>query len=321
MDELELVERLVEAGWRGSRDVLLGPGDDAAVLRGGIVVSTDMMIEGIHFRASWATPREIGFRAAAGALSDMAAMGATPVAVLVSLAVPTADDRAVEIQTGIAEAAGRVSASIVGGDVSRSPGPVIVDVVTVGRARDPVTRAGGRAGDDLWVSGALGGAALAVAAWTGGREPSAGEAERFLRPPDRTSLGVALAGEGLATAMIDVSDGLEIDAARLARRSGVAAVLRAPDIPLLDEGGAETLRTAEGLNHALRGGEDYELLFASAPASGAAIERLSSTLGVPLTRVGRLEHGDGVTLELADGRRQALDGGGFDHFVTRSSSQ
>ena len=152
MDETRLVERLAAIGWKGDASVELGPGDDAAVLIGGLVVSTDMTVEGVHFSFEWIAPAEAGFRAAAAALSDMAAMGAVPEALLVSLALP-AEDPALgeELQRGVRAAGDRTAAPIVGGDVSRSPGPVVIDVVAVGRvAHDVVKRGGARPGHDLW---------------------------------------------------------------------------------------------------------------------------------------------------------------------------
>ena len=314
MDEFQLIDRLVEVGWRGSRDVLVGPGDDGAVLRGGVVVSTDMMVEDIHYEASWISAAELGFRAAAAGLSDMAAMGARPMAVLMSLAVPAADDLAVGIQEGVAKAASRASASVVGGDVSRSPGPVVVDITTVGRTRRAVTRGGASPGQDIWLSGSVGGAAWAVQEWKAGREPPPEARRRFVEPPDRTQLGRRLADEEIATAMIDVSDGVVADLGHLVERSGVRGVLliatvpRAPGLP-------------QGLNLGLGGGEDYELLFAAEPDTQAAISRISVELDVPLTRVGTLERGDGVVIELPDGRRRVQDGMGFDHFATRRTSE
>ncbi|MXX35470.1 MAG: thiamine-phosphate kinase, partial [Gemmatimonadetes bacterium] len=148
-----MVERLAAIGWKGNRAVLLGPGDDAAVLRGGLAVSTDLMVEGVHFRFDWVTPAEAGFRAGAAALSDMAAMGARPEAILVSMALPGRDPGLGEaLQRGVRGAGDRVGAVIAGGDVSRTTGPAMLDVVVVGRVRDGgVRRSGAKPGDDLWV--------------------------------------------------------------------------------------------------------------------------------------------------------------------------
>ncbi len=308
MDETTLVERLVAIGWKGSRGVLVGPGDDAAVLRGGLVVSTDLMVEGVHFDLDWIAPDEAGFRAGAAALSDMAAMGAQPSALLVSMAV--AGDPAVceSLQRGLRRAGDRVAAPIVGGDVSRSPGPAVVDVVAVGRSRAPVLRSGAEPGDDVWVSGELGGAAAAVAAWSAGGRPAAAARDRFAAPPDRVPLGAALAGQGLARAMIDVSDGLAIDARRIARASGVELNLLQALLPLDPVAGGD-------LKFALAGGEDYELMFTAPTGARTRILALGREMAVRLTRIGSVERGAGVVLEDRDGRRIDPGQGGYDHFA------
>ncbi|MDH3222078.1 MAG: thiamine-phosphate kinase [Gemmatimonadota bacterium] len=308
--EFDLIGRLIGVGWRGSRQVLLGPGDDAAVLRGGIVLSTDVMVEGIHFRPGWITEAELGFRAVAAGLSDLAAMGAEPLAVLLSIVVPGRGEAAVAIQEGAAEAADRAGATVVGGDLSRSPGPVVVDVVSVGRTQRPVLRSGARPGQDVWLSGALGGAAWAVTSWEAGDVPEKEARHCFARPPDRTRLGIELGKGGLARAMIDVSDGLGADLGHVAAASNVGAVLRLPDVPVVPG-------LPGGLNRGLDGGEDYELLFAAESGSRGAIARLSAATDTPLHRIGQFVEGGGVQVRLADGRSLELEGGGFDHFTPR----
>ena len=232
MDEAELVRRLITIGWRGSRAVRLGPGDDAAFVRGGLVISTDLAVEGVHFRFEWIAPEEAGFRAGAAALSDLAAMGAAPEALLVSLAVPGDPTLAEALQRGARRAGDRVGVAIIGGDVSRSPGPVVVDVVAVGRARTVVPRSGAEEGQGVWVSGSLGGAAAAVAAWSSGTEPDPEARRRFAAPPDRVPLGLGVGTAELARAMIDISDGLVADARRMADASGVMIVIRRDRVPL-----------------------------------------------------------------------------------------
>lgn len=344
MDEAEVVRRLVAAGWKGSRDILVGPGDDAAVLRGGLVVCTDMMVEDVHFRFSWISPREAGFRAGAAALSDLAAMGARPVALLVSMALPDDPADGVEIQRGVRRAGDRVGVSIVGGDVSRSPGPVVIDVIALGRAgRRAVRRGGATPGQDLWVSGALGGSATAVQCWSAGVRPPPGAVSRFVAPPNRVPLGVELAAKGLAQSMIDVSDGLVADARRIADASGAKLVLRKEMVPVDKSTMFEKSTISEkpttfekstmrgdsyhaaatevphalgspDLITALGGGEDYELLFTAESSAAVRIRTLGRELAVSLTRIGTVEPGSGVVLEEPDGRRNELPGGGHDHF-------
>ena len=309
--EDRLVERLVAIGWKGSRGVLLGPGDDAAILRGGLVLSTDLAIEGVHFSREWINLEEAGFRAAAAALSDMAAMGAAPEALLVSMAAPADGGASMleELQLGARRAGDRVGAAVVGGDVSRSPGPVVVDVAVAGRARRPLLRAGARAGDEVWVSGALGGAARAVTAWTGGASPNGAARARFAEPPNRVPLALRLARDGLASAAMDLSDGLLADARRLARASGVRLEIRAGSVPVDREAEAS-------VRDALEGGEDYELMFTSSVDAGPRISQLGRELSVQLARIGTVGPGEGVALLDRHGASVASGGpGGWDHFA------
>lgn len=348
MSENELVDQLVAAGWRGSRDVALGPGDDAAVLRGGLVASADMMAEHVHFRFDWVSAREAGFRAGAAALSDMAAMGARPVALLVSMALPGDPAVGVELQRGVRRAGDRVGAPVAGGDVVRSADSVVVDVAALGRARQPVLRSGAAPGHDLWVSGPLGGAAAAVAAWRQGGEPTPAARDRFASPPNRVPLGRALAEEGLARSMIDVSDGLLADARRIAAASGVKIVVQEAAVPVdpatsgapasgdppPDHAGARDSKwalaqdskcdlaqdwqcdLAQDLKWALTGGEDYELMFTAENAAAPRLQVLQEELSLSLTRIGTVERGLGVVLEGINGRREVAIGGGHDHFAT-----
>ena len=314
--EDEVVQRLAAIGWKGNRAVLLGPGDDAAVLRGGLVISVDMSVEGVHFRFGWVSAEEAGFRAGAAALSDMAAMGADPVSLLVSMALPmegavgVADGSggAEALQRGVAAAGARVGVPIVGGDVCRSPGPAVVDVVAVGRAARPLARRGARPGESLWVSGALGGAAAAVAAWNRGGRPNEAARNRFARPPDRIGLGRALAAEGLASALIDVSDGVAADARRIADRSGVRLCIVEKLVPVDAAAGGD-------LNFALQGGEDYELMFTVPSGAAGRIPPLGRELSVPLTRIGVVERGGGVVMERNGKRRSGEGFCGHDHFA------
>ncbi len=307
MNEAELVRRLIAIGWRGSRAVRVGPGDDAALVRGGMVISTDLAVEGVHFRLDWIGAEEAGFRAGAAALSDMAAMGAAPEALLVSLAVPD-PSLAQALQRGVRGAGDRVGVAIIGGDASRSPGPAVVDVVAVGRARTVVTRRGAETGQGVWVSGSLGGAAAAVSAWSAGTDPAPEARERFVSPPDRVPLGAALCGGALARAMIDVSDGLVADSGRVGRASGVRIVIRDGEVPVHPGAGGD-------LNLALEGGEDYELMFTAPARAEARILALGQELSVPLTRIGRVEEGTGVVLEDSRGRHSTPAHGGYDHFA------
>ncbi len=294
----------------------LGPaaaalGDDCALLTvdGGTLAATvDCSIEGVHFRVDWLSPEEIGWRAAAAALSDLAAEGARPVGVLVSLAVPAstgggdAPEIAVAIMTGVGAAVSAVGGKVLGGDLARFE-KIVVDVCALGTVERPVRRAGARAGDGLWVTGALGGARLAVRTLQLGQTPDPELRARFARPEPRIAAGRWLAQRG-ATAMIDLSDGLASDARHLAAASRVALDVALERIPCWV--GADALV-------AVSSGEEYELLVTLPPAFGAAeAQGFEEFHGLPLTRIGGVREGDGV--RFADRGTPVTPPAGWDHF-------
>ncbi len=300
-------------GWgaRGS-GIFLGAGDDAAVLDAGrLVMSTDLAVEDVHFRRSWVTFAEIGVRAIAAAASDLAAMAAAPVAVLISLAVAPPEAQAIlsELGDGFKAALRELGVPLVGGDLSASPGPVVIDVTVVGAAEEPVTRSGAHPGDELWVTGVLGGSAGAVRAWRNGTEPTPGLRASFVRPKARINEARWLADQVHVRAMIDLSDGLAGDARHLAAASGVRVVLDARLVPVHPD------LTEEDARHlALSGGEDYELCFVSPPdVTGRWADEFQERFGIGLTCVGHVEEGRGVEIVGgADGQDSFI--GGFDHF-------
>ncbi len=293
-----------------SGQVEVGPGDDALVLAGDppLVISTDLTVEGVHFRREWITLAEAGRRAVLAALSDLAGMAADPVGVLLSLSVTPGDGDSVDqVADGVADALDRVGVPLLGGDLTASPGPVILDVVVLGRAEEPMLRSRVRPGDELWVTGPLGGAGLAVRAWREGRKVPDDARRAFTSPRARIQEARWLASRGGVRAGMDISDGLAGDAAHLASASGVGLVLDSPAIPVFP--GAD-------LELALRGGEDYELLVAARPG---VLDPLAGdfqiAFGTALVRVGRAEGPAGlVLLRDADGVTRPLTEGGFDHF-------
>jgi thiamine-monophosphate kinase len=305
--------------------ILLGAGDDAAVVDAGrLVVSSDLTVEDVHFRRTWVTFAEVGARAVMAAASDLAAMAATPTAVLISLAVAPDEAKAVltELGDGFADALGKLGAPLVGGDLSASPGPVFVDVMVMGEVDEPVTRSGAHAGDELWVTGVLGGSAGAVRAWRDGAEPNPGLRASFVAPTARIEEARWLAKQTDVRAMIDLSDGLAGDAGHLAAASGVRVVLDAPLVPVHPDLGAE-----DAASLAMSGGEDYELCFASPP--GVTTRRAAEfqeRFGIALTRVGHVEAGVGVEVvgvaHGEEGPSRGSDGlaGGFDHFSSQDES-
>jgi thiamine-monophosphate kinase len=315
--EFDLIRRFLHRAPGGAGDhVLVGPGDDAAVLRdGGITLSSDVSVEGVHFRRDWLAPEEIGYRAAAAALSDLAAMAARPVGLLVSLAVAPEDaaEVAARVMAGVTELAEGFEVALLGGDLSRSPGPLVIDVTVVGRTSSPVLRVGAEPGDEVWVTGELGAAGAAVAALLRGETPRADAMARFARPTPRVAEAIWLAEQGIPRAMLDLSDGLLGDASHLSAASGVALVLEAASVPV--HGAVSPGSAEERVSLAASAGEDYELCFCAAPGAGDRVgAELLRRFGVPMTRVGVVEQGAGVHWRHAGGGRSPPVLGGYQHF-------
>jgi thiamine-monophosphate kinase len=290
-------------------------GDDCALLPVGgrtLAISIDLSLEAVHFRTDWLSFREIGWRATAAALSDLAADGATPLGVLVSLGVPGNRQRrpgnaspAVQIMSGVGSAAGSVGAKVFGGDLGRSP-RYLVDVCVLGVVQRPVRRSGARPGDGLWVTGRLGGAGLALAALRAGRRLAPTLRRRFARPVPRIAAGRWLAQRG-ARAMIDISDGLTGDAGHLAAASDVGIAIELERVPCWP---GVTPRAAA------QSGEEYELLVALPRSFGTTGARaFRRATGLPLTRIGVCTAGRGLRIT-HDGRPITLSRG-FDHFPAR----
>ena len=292
------------------RHTVVGPGDDAAALRiprGRLLVTIDTLVEGTHFRIGWEAPAALGRRALRVNLSDVAAMGGSPLAVVVALEAPPALPAPVlsGLMRGLAADAWRHGVDVVGGNLAAAPRLAITVTLLGQPGRRLATRADARPGDDVWVTGTLGGAGYAVRALLGGR--------RVPRPavPVRLAAGRLLAP--LARAMIDVSDGLVQDLGHVCRASGMAAEIDATSIPL-----ATSCRRALGggaTAFAATAGEDYELLLTASARRRARLVRLAPRLGCRLTRIGRIVPGrPAVHLLGAHGQPLALRRGGFDHF-------
>jgi thiamine-monophosphate kinase len=286
---------------------LLGPGDDAAVLiaaDGRVVVTTDVLVEGVHFRLDWSTPHQVGRKAVAANLADVVAMGAVPAALVVGLAVPgqTPVSTVDGLATGMWEEAGRVGAGIIGGDVVSSA-EIVLSVTALGdlRGRAPVTRSGARAGDVLAVCGRLGWSAAGLAALRRGfRSPAeVVSAHQVPEPPYTAGPQAAAAG---ATAMIDISDGLLADAGHVADASGVLIDIDSAALPVAELTDVAAALGADARHWVLTGGEDHALL-ACFPAAGA--------LPAGWTRLGAVREGAGVTV---DGRPYEELAGGWKHF-------
>jgi thiamine-monophosphate kinase len=275
-----------------------------------------MSVENVHFKREWLTWEEIGWRSVASALSDLAAMGARPLGALISVAM--APELGPMVADPLATGAGNClrlhDCPLVGGDLSRSPGPTVIDVTVLGSTVNPISRAGARIGDELWVTGYLGAAALAAASWERGLEPDPRARRRFVRPEPRLAEIDWLRSRMDVHAAIDLSDGLAGDARHMAAAADVRLTIEAEAVPL--HATLEEFSDREvALRIALTGGEDYELLIATAPREAATTRReFEARFDVPLTRVGRVVSGAGVDLVRGDGTEDPMPSGGYDHF-------
>jgi len=301
--EFDLVRALVARFGAAAQ----GVGDDAGVLDvpagETLLISTDSSVEDVHFRRGWLTPEEIGYRAATAALSDLAAMAATPRSIVVALTLPSVWRRDAEaIADGLARATGACGANIVGGDVSDGPALSLV-VTVVGSSPAPLSRTGARPGDAIWVTGSLGGPSVALRAFESGAAPPPAARERFAGPRARVVDALWLARHG-ATAAIDISDGLASDLGHIAAASGVRIVLDLDRIPVFE---------GASVHDAAAGGEEYELAIAGpADLDPGAFAR---ACGNSLTRVGVVEAGEPGVIVVQNGRPVALPRG-YDHFST-----
>ncbi|HEY7474566.1 MAG TPA: thiamine-phosphate kinase [Vicinamibacterales bacterium] len=324
LGEHALLERLRRLARKPPPWVPVGIGDDAAVIepdRGALmVVSADSLIEDVHFRRSWSAPRSIGHKALAVSLSDLAAMGAAPRASLLSLALPAgfADSEFDDLLEGYVALASTTGAALVGGNLARSPGPLVADVTVIGsvKRRRWLERGGGRPGDELYVTGDLGAAAAGLAMFQTSAAPAdLDESERacrqrYERPEARLAMGLAIGRNRAAVAAIDLSDGLADGAAQIAGASGTGVIVEADAVPIHAGTRRWANRTAsDPLVFALSGGEDYELLFLVRPRQRRAFHAAARKGGkLPVTRVGRLTREPGCWLERAQGLERLPSG-------------
>jgi thiamine-monophosphate kinase len=318
LGEFDIIERYF-AGHRTSGDVVLGIGDDAAILHSWrdrkLVVAMDTIVDGVHFPAGTA-PEDIGYRALAVNLSDLAAMGAQPAWMTLSLSLPQADEAWLEgFATGLFLLADRYGVPLVGGDTVRGP---LVVTIQIGGWVEPdrwLTRSAARPGDVLFVSGVPGEAGAGLAAIQATRKGPAAEQlrRRFLRPEPRIELGRAL--RRTASAAMDVSDGLLVDLEKLCKASGCGARVDADRLPA-SPAMRELFEPQACLEFALTGGDDYELLFTVGPDRAQEIERAG--LPTAVTRIGEIIEGNGVSCT-SGGRPVTIGRRGYDHFGSRSA--
>jgi len=322
VNEFALIERHFR---RAPRDpaVRVGIGDDSAVIAPTpgteLVLSVDMLVEGRHFVAG-ADPARLGHKALAVNLSDLAAMGATPRFALLAGALPDADDAwLAAFMAGFRALAERVGVELIGGDTTRGPRNLCVTIVGEVPAGTALTRAGARDGDDIYVSGALGDAALALAAMEGRTELDADSLararDRLEVPEPRVALGERL--RGVASAALDVSDGLTGDLGHILERSDVGAIVDLAAVPRSAALGTKIVGAERGLALAclLAGGDDYELCFCALPAVRARIDEIAASLALPLTRIGAITARGGLVVRDEHGMPLPALPRAFDHFV------
>lgn len=300
--EFQLIAQL-SAGLRLSRRTILGAGDDCAIVsqRGRALFTIDSLVENTHFDLRWGAPQQLGWRALAVNLSDIAAMGGTPTACVVNLAVRDGISAQIlaRIYAGLREAARETSTDIVGGNITRAR-ELSITIALLGEVgRGVMRRDAARFGDEIFVTGTLGDAALGWRILAGKLKPRGSlrtdraarkyVVERFLRPSARLYAGERLASMRPAPAAIDVSDGLMQDLGHILERSGVGAEIDASRVPV-----SSAYRALMGNNpeHALTGGEDYELIFCTRPGRGET--ELSRRLRVRVTQIGRIVRGEGL---------------------------
>jgi thiamine-monophosphate kinase len=316
IDEFEIIARYFTRSI-GDSSVVLGVGDDAAVLAvdGHVAVTVDTLVAGVHFPDGMA-PHVVGYRLMAVNLSDLAAMGAHPRWCTLALTLPKADELWLEgFSRGLFELADRYGVSLVGGNLSRGPLTLTLQLMGSVEPKNMLTRSGGHVGDDIYVTGTLGDSSAGIALILERSSAPQGSAaaalkERFYRPVARVEAGLALGP--LATAAIDVSDGLLADLAHVCKASGCGAAIDIERVPL----SAELLSMfppQEALAHALGGGDDYELCFTAPPSRADEIEAALEAAGTPVRRIGQLVAGQTVVCR-RDGEPFTPAVRGYRHF-------
>jgi thiamine-monophosphate kinase len=320
LSEFDLIAQYFTRPSRAGGRVPLGVGDDCALLRPTagmqLAISCDMLVEGRHF-FSGAEPFSLGHKCLAVNLSDLAAMGAAPVAFTLALALPDADAAwLAPFSAGMLALADAYDCELIGGDTTRGPRNICITVFGEVPPGAALRRDAAQAGDDIWISGTLGDARLALAGYRNelplGEDVLNAAAMRMHAPTPRVALGLAL--RGIAHAAIDISDGLIGDLGHVLKRSGVGATL---DVDALPAGPALNQQPQDIRRHfALAGGDDYELCFTAPAARRDDVLAAADATGVPTTCVGRIESTSGLRLVDEHGAPLALSLTSFDHFTS-----
>jgi thiamine-monophosphate kinase len=311
LSEKKLIQQ-IRRSVRGGESVVAGIGDDCAVLRvppgHELLVTTDFSIERVHFRRDWHRPETVGRRCLTRGLSDIAAMGGEPRAVFLSLAVASdVSQRWVDrFLKGLLDLADEFQVPLAGGDTAQSAGGIQADIVVVGSVPQgkAILRSGAKGGEQIYVTGELGGSAAALSQLAESK-PMRAEDSRHFRPQPRLAVGRWLRQKGRASAMIDLSDGLSTDLEHICEESHVGAEIEAEAIPRAKFG---RRKEPVDFEFALHGGDDYELLFTSAMPIPHQVE------GVRVTRIGRTTRSRGMRLIAADGKVKRLKAAGWEHF-------
>ncbi|HWY55942.1 MAG TPA: thiamine-phosphate kinase [Terriglobales bacterium] len=309
-----LISRIRDRAAR-RRGIVTGIGDDCAILQippgHQTLVTTDFSLEGVHFRREWHPAEIVGHRCLTRGLSDIAAMGGNPIAVFLSLALPQALPQpwVDQFLRGLLKLADKFNVSLAGGDTAQSPDGVLADIVVVGSVPKgkAICRSGARAGDRLYVTGALGGAAATLKMLFSGRKLRPADFPRHFHPTARIEVGRFLLEKGLASAMIDLSDGLSTDLSHICEESGVGAEIHGPAIPRASIG--KPSREVD-LKFALHGGDDYELLFTARPGKRVPPQ----VAGVPITQIGHITRDKHIILLNEEGAGSELRPKGWEHF-------
>ncbi len=317
LGERRVISRIRRTFGEKRADVLLGIGDDAALVRGPerLLLTTDILVEDEDFHLADHPPRLLGRKALNVNLSDIAAMGGRPLHALVGMALPgdVEESWLRQFMAGFRSAAREAGVALVGGDLSQAD-KIMIAVTVTGDVKSPVARAGAKPGDAIYVSGTLGDAAGGLRLIEKGGIGGVVKAVRplvaaFLDPAPRLKLGAVLARRKLVSAMIDLSDGLSVDLAHICKESGVGAEVEASRIPIST---ALEFFARDPLDTALNGGEDFELLFTVRPAKIPEVERLRVAYG--LTRIGRITSGRRISLVGPGKKQRPLRAGGYEHF-------